>query len=174
MKITETKLSGVYELEMEPFYDERGFFARQFCLRELAAHGLDIDLKQCNLSGNTRKGTLRGLHYQTEPYPEIKIVSCLQGRIFDVVVDVRPNSPTYLQHITSELSAQNGKMLYIAPLCAHGFQTLEDNTTVYYQLGEFFHPENYRGLRYNDPKLNIAWPLANPILNERDKNYDLL
>lgn len=174
MKFTEQKIAGVYLLETELMQDERGFFARQFCRRELAAHGLDFDIKQCNLSGNTRRGTLRGMHYQKDPYPEIKVVSCLRGAIWDVVVDLRPNSPTYLQHIATELSAQNGRMLYIPPMCAHGFQTLEDDTWIYYQLGEFFYPQAYSGVRYNDPKLNITWPIANPIINERDKNYDLL
>lgn len=174
MKIIPQKIKGIYLLEMEPFKDERGSFARQFCQRELAKAGLHIDIKQCNLSGNNRQGTLRGLHYQKAPFPEVKIVSCLRGRIFDVVVDLRPDSATYLQHIATELSAENGRMLYIAPYCAHGFQTLQDDTLVYYQLGEFFHPEAYDGVRYNDPKLNITWPLENPIINERDKNYDLL
>lgn len=174
MKFTAQKIPGVYLLEMEPFKDERGSFARQFCRHELAAHGLDFDIKQCNLSGNLRKGTLRGLHYQKAPYPEIKIVSCLQGRIFDVVVDLRPDSPTYLQHIATELSAQNGRMLYIPPYCAHGFETLEDNSLVYYQLGEFFQPEYYSGVRYNDPKLGITWPIPNPIINQRDNSYDYL
>lgn len=174
MKFTEQKIPGVYLIEMEPFLDERGSFARQFCKRELKAHGLDFDICQCNLSENTHKGTLRGIHYQKAPHPEIKIVSCLQGRFFDVVVDVRPGSPTYLQHISLELAAHDGKMLYIPPYCAHGFQTLEDHSLVYYQLGNFFYPQSYTGLRYNDPKLNIHWPLENPIINERDKNYDLL
>lgn len=174
MKIIPQKIQGVYLLEIEPFFDERGSFARQFCQNELAKAGLDIQIKQCNLSRNTHKGTLRGLHYQKAPFPEIKIVSCLQGSLFDVIVDLRPDSPTYLQHVATELSAQNGRMLYIAPCLAHGFQTLADNTLVYYQLGEFFHPEAYDGVRYNDPKLNIAWPLNNPIMNERDKNYALL
>ncbi len=174
MKFTEQKIPGVYLIEMEPFLDERGSFARQFCRQELAAHGLDFDIKQCNISGNTRKGTLRGLHYQRDPFPEIKIVSCLQGAIFDVVVDFRPDSPTYLQHISTELSAKNNCMIYIPPMCAHGFQTLEENSVVYYQLGEFFHAQSYAGLRYNDPKLGIRWPLANPIINQRDANYELL
>ncbi len=174
MKIIPQQIQGIYLLEIEPFQDERGFFARQFCQQELARAGLKMPIKQCNLSGNTHRGTLRGLHYQKPPFPETKIVSCLQGSIFDVVVDLRPDSATYLQHITVELSAQNGKMLFIPPLCAHGFQTLQDHTTVYYQLDEFFHPEAYDGVRYNDPKLNISWPLENPILNERDKNYALL
>lgn len=174
MKFTALALPGTYLIELEPHTDERGFFARQFCRQELAAHGLDFNIKQANLSGNTHRGTLRGLHYQKAPFPEIKIVSCFQGSIFDVVVDMRPDSPAYLQHITTQLSAQNGKMLYIPPYCAHGFQTLEDNTVVYYQLGEFFHSEAYDGLRYNDPKLGIQWPIQNPIINERDNNYAYL
>lgn len=174
MKFIEQKIPGVYLIELEKFTDERGSFSRQFCQQELAQHGLAFTIRQCNLSTNTHAGTLRGLHYQKEPFGEIKMVSCLQGRIFDVVVDMRPDSPTYLQHITTELSATNGHLLYIPPLCAHGFQTLEDNSTVYYQLGEFFQPQCYSGLRYNDPKLAITWPLQNPIINERDKNYALL
>lgn len=174
MKFTEQKIAGVYLIEMEPFKDERGSFARQFCRKELAAHGLDFDIKQCNISNNIHKGTLRGLHVQKAPYPEIKIVSCLQGSIFDVIVDLRPQSATYLQHLSTELSAENGRMLYIPPYCAHGFQTLQDNSVVYYQLGEFFYPQAYDGVRYNDPKLAISWPIANPILNQRDKNYALL
>lgn len=175
MKFTPLKLSGVFLIEPEPFFDERGMFMRQFCRKELAEHGLNFEMCQCNISGNTKKGTLRGLHYQKYPYPEIKIVSCLQGSFFDVVVDLRPTSATYLQHISMELSASNHKMLYIPPLMAHGFQTLEDNTVAYYQLGEFFHPEAYSGVRWNDPKLNIVWPdCDNRIINHRDNNYELL
>ena len=174
MKFIEQKISGVYLILMEPFLDKRGSFARQFCHQELVAHGLDFSIKQCNISSNTHRGTLRGLHYQKDTFPEIKIVSCLQGTIFDVVVDLRPNSPTYLQHISTELSAKNNYMIYIPPMCAHGFQTLEDNSVVYYQLGEFFHSEAYAGLRYNDPKLGICWPLASPIINQRDATYELL
>lgn len=175
MKFTPLKLSGVFLIEPEPFLDERGMFMRQFCRKELAEHGLNFEMCQCNISGNTKKGTLRGLHYQKYPYPEIKIVSCLQGSFFDVVVDLRPTSATYLQHISMELSASNHKMLYIPPLMAHGFQTLEDNTVAYYQLGEFFHPEAYSGVRWNDPKLNIVWPdCDNRIINHRDNNYELL
>ena len=174
MKFIEQNIPGVYLIEMEPFKDERGSFARQFCLKELQHNGLEFSMCQCNLSGNTHKGTLRGLHYQKDPFPEIKIVSCLRGRIFDVVVDLRPTSPTYLKHITTELTEDNNKLLYIPPMCAHGFQTLENNSIVYYQLGEFFHPEAYAGVRWNDPKLGINWPIKNPIINERDNNYALL
>lgn len=175
MKITPQPLKGVFLLELEPVADVRGSFARQFCHKELAAHGLDFTICQCNLSTNTHKHTLRGLHYQKAPCPEIKIVSCMKGAMFDVVVDLRPQSPTYLRHIAMELTEDNGKMLYIPPFMAHGFLTLKDDTTVYYQLGEFFHPESYSGVRYNDPKLNIHWTAKeNIIINERDSSYDLL
>ena len=174
MKITPLSLSGVYLIEIEPFCDERGSFARQFCLKELAAYGIDFTIKQCNISQNYKKGTLRGMHYQKEPYPEIKMVSCFQGSIYDVLVDLRKDSPTYLKWIANELSAKNGKMVYVPSGIAHGFQTLEDNTVVYYQLGEFFMPEFYAGVRFDDPAFNIKWPACNKlIINERDKNYAL-
>ena len=174
MKITPLNLQGAYLIEMEPHLDERGSFARQFCLKELAAHGIDFNIKQCNISQNYKKGTLRGMHYQKEPYPEIKMVSCLQGAVYDVLVDLRKDSPTYLKWIANELSVKNGKMLYIPAGIAHGFQTLEDNTIVYYQLGEFFMPDYYSGVRFDDPAFNIKWPECNNrIINERDKNYAL-
>lgn len=174
MKFTEQKIKGVYLIEMEPFKDERGSFARQFCYKELAKHGLKFNLCQCNLSVNTYKGTLRGLHYQKEPFPEIKIVSCFQGAIYDVLVDLRKDSPTYLNWIANELSATNNKMVYIPAGIAHGFQTLTDNSIVYYQLGEFFQPDFYDGVRFDDPAFNIKWPACkNLIMNERDKNYAL-
>ncbi len=131
MKFTPLELPGVFLLEPEPFFDERGVFMRYFCRKDLAEHGLEFSMCQCNLSGNAKKGTLRGLHYQKEPYPEIKIVSCLKGSFFDVVVDLRPDSPTYLRHISMEISSENRKMLYIPPMMALGFQTLEDDPTVY-------------------------------------------
>lgn len=175
MKISPLEIQGAYLLEMEEFKDNRGSFARQFCKKELAEFGIDFDIKQCNLSKNYKKGVLRGMHYQKEPYPEIKMVSCFKGKIYDVLVDIRPNSSTYLKWVATELSENNGKMLYIPSGVAHGFMTLEDNSIVYYQLGEFFMPEYYSGVRYNDPKFNIKWPeCENIIINERDANYDLL
>lgn len=159
---------------MEPYKDERGSFARQFCTKELANYGIDFSIKQCNVSRNYKKGVLRGMHYQKNPYPEIKMVSCFKGSIYDVLIDLRKDSPTYLKWIANELSAQNGKMVYIPAGIAHGFQTLEDDTIVYYQLGEFFMPDYYSGVRYNDPAFNIKWPKCdNLVINERDKNYDL-
>lgn len=159
---------------MEPYTDERGSFSRQFCLKELAKYGIDFNIKQCNISKNYKKGVLRGLHYQKEPYPEVKMVSCFQGSIYDILLDLRKDSPTYLKWIANELSAKNNKMVYIPAGIAHGFQTLEDDTLVYYQLGEFFNPDFYSGVRFDDPAFNIKWPKCNKlILNERDKNYAL-
>ena len=176
MKFTELELKGAYLIELEEFKDERGTFARQFDKNELSKYGIDFDICQCNISKNYKKNTIRGMHYQKEPYLEPKMVSCLSGKYYDVIVDLRQDSPTYLKWQAVELSQDNNKMLYIPPMFAHGFQTLEDNTTVYYQLGEFFKPEYYAGLRYNDPKLNIKWQdfCFEPIMNERDKNYELL
>jgi dTDP-4-dehydrorhamnose 3,5-epimerase len=175
VKITPLEINGAYILEREEFKDKRGSFSRQFCKKELANYGLDFDIKQCNLSKNYNKGVLRGLHYQKEPYPEIKIVSCFTGAIYDVLVDMRTDSTTYLKWIATELTEEKCNMLYIPAGVAHGFLTLRENSTVYYQLGEFFVPDYYTGVRYNDPKLNIKWPACeNIIINERDANYDLL
>lgn len=174
MKITPLEISGVFLIEFEEFKDERGSFARQFCKNEMKKYGIDFDIKQCNLSKNYKKGVLRGMHYQKEPYPEIKMVSCFKGGIYDVLVDIRKNSPTYLKWIGTNLTESNNKALYIPSGVAHGFQTLEDDTVVYYQLGEFFMPEYYSGVRWNDPAFGIEWPECNNrIMNERDKNYEL-
>lgn len=175
MKFTETKIKGAYLIELEPISDFRGSFARQFCQKEMEKFGIDFDICQCNISKNPKVGTLRGMHYQKEPYPEIKMVSCTQGKIFDCIVDLRKDSQTYLKWQGFELSEDNNKMLYIPSGCAHGFQTLEDNSTVYYQLGEFFMPEYYSGIRWNDPKIGIKWPQTeNRIINDRDNSYELL
>lgn len=175
MKFTPLDIPGAYLIESEPHKDERGSFARQFCRREFDRVGIGFEIKQCNVSRNYDAGTLRGLHYQKEPYPEIKIVSCLEGAAYDVIVDLRPESPSYLKWSSLELSADNGKMVYIPPGVAHGFQTLTDQTVMYYQLGEFFVPEYYDGVRWNDPKIGVVWPdCTNRIINERDANYALL
>lgn len=175
MKITPLKIAGAYLIEREEFKDERGSFSRQFCKREMQKFGIAFDIKQCNVSKNIRQGVLRGLHYQKQPYPEIKMVSCLQGGVFDVIADIRPDSETYLQWIGTELTEENNKMLYIPAGVAHGFQTLTEKSVVYYQLGEFFMPDYYSGVRWNDPKLHIEWPeCAKRIINERDANYALL
>ena len=176
MKFTELELKGAYLIELDEYRDERGTFARQFCKNELKKYGINFNICQCNISKNFKKNTLRGMHYQKTPYPEPKIASCLKGKVFDVMVDLRQDSPTYLKWLGFELSENDNKMLYIPPMFAHGFQTLEDNTTIYYQLGEFFVPEYYSGIRYNDPKIGIRWQDFgyNPIMNERDKNYELI
>lgn len=176
MKFTELNLKGAYLIELEDFKDGRGTFARQFCKKEFAKHGIDFNICQCNISKNYKKNTIRGLYYQKEPFFEPKIVSCLSGSFYDVIVDLRKESPSYLRWSGVNITSDNNKMLYIPPMFAHGFQTLEDNTTVYYQLGGFFKSEYYTGLRYNDPKLDIKWKNFGfePIINERDKNYELL
>ena len=176
MKFTELKLKGAYLIELEEYKDNRGTFARQFCKNELKNIGINFDICQCNISKNYKKNTIRGMHYQKEPFFEPKIVSCMQGRFYDVIVDLRKNSSTYLKWDSVVLSENNNKLLYIPPMFAHGFQTLEDNTTVFYQLGEFFNGDYYSGLRYDDPALAIKWQdLKEPLtINERDKNYELL
>lgn len=175
MKFTELNLKDAYLIELEEFKDNRGTFSRQFCKKELENVGINFNICQCNISKNYKKNTLRGMHYQKEPFLEPKIVSCMKGAFYDVIVDLREDSPTYLKWQGVELTENNNKMLYIPPMFAHGFQTLVDNTLVYYQLGEFFNPEYYDGIRFNDPKINIQWKdLGNPIMNDRDKNYKLL
>ena len=176
MKFSELYLKGAYLIELEEYKDERGTFARQFCKNELKNIGIDFDICQCNISKNYKKNTIRGMHYQKAPFLEPKIVSCLSGSFYDVIVDLRKDSQTYLKWFGVELSNINNKMLYIPPEFAHGFQTLEDNTTVFYQLGEFFNPDFYEGIRYNDSKIGIEWKDFGyePIINERDKSYDLL
>lgn len=176
MKFTELNLKGAYLIELDEFKDERGSFARQFCKEEFLNQGISFNICQCNISKNLKKNTIRGLHYQKSPFLEPKLVSCLQGSFYDVIVDLRLDSDTYLKWIGVELTTEANKMLYVPPNFAHGFQTLTDNTIVYYQLGEFFQPNYYTGLRFNDPKLGIIWKdLGNsPIMNERDKNYELL
>ncbi len=174
MRIYPLTINGAYLLELETHTDERGSFARQFCMQELAKYCINFDIKQCNISKNTHEGVLRGMHYQKEPYPEVKLVSCMSGSVYDVILDIREHSSTYGKWIATELSEQNGKMLYIPSGIAHGFQTLEANSTIYYQLGEFFMPEHYGGVRWNDPKFAIEWPdCAQRIMNTRDMNYEL-
>jgi dTDP-4-dehydrorhamnose 3,5-epimerase len=175
MKFTELKLKGAYLIELEPYIDERGTFARQFCKRELKEQGLDIEVCQCNFSQSKKAGTLRGMHYQKAPHLESKLTSCLKGSFFDVLVDLRKDSETYLQYEAITLKEGDNKIIYIPENFAHGFQTLEDDTIIYYQLGNYFVPESYDGLRWNDPKLGIEWPeVEKRIINERDNRYELL
>jgi len=175
MKFTELSIKGAFLIEMEEHSDERGSFARQFCKKEMSKYGIAFDIKQCNISKNYKSGVLRGLHCQKNPYPETKMVSCVKGSCFDVIVDLRKDSPTYLKWQSFILSENNNKILYIPGECAHGFQTLEDNTVLYYMAGEYFMPEYCSGIRWNDPKIGVKWPeCKNRIMNARDKNYELL
>jgi len=171
---TPTKLSGVWLIELELSEDERGFFARTFCEHEFAAHGLNTRWPQCNVTRTLRRGMIRGLHFQAEPKPEIKLIRCSAGAIWDVVVDVRPGSPTYGQWEAFELAGDNHRQLYVPAGFAHGFQCLTDNCDVFYQMSEFYFAELARGVRWNDPTLNVPWPIPNPTLSERDRNLPLL
>jgi dTDP-4-dehydrorhamnose 3,5-epimerase len=171
MIFTETKLPGAYIIELERLADERGFFARAWCQREFEAHRLNTQLVQCNVSFNGKKGTLRGMHYQAKPYEEVKLVRCTAGAIYDVIIDLRPDSPTFTQHTAVELTAQNYKMLYIPEGFAHGFLTLEDNTEIFYQMSMVYVPAAARGVRWNDPTFGIEWPRAVQVISERDRDY---
>lgn len=171
MIFTSTKLSGVFEVCIEPIRDERGFFARSWCRHEFERQDL-LDLTaQSNISFNQKKGTLRGMHFQALPHPEAKLVRCTRGAIFDVALDLRPESSTFKDWIGVELSAEKRNALYIPPGCAHGFLTLEDDTEVFYQMSEFFVPELSRGVRWDDPAFKIDWPSQPVVLSERDRTY---
>jgi dTDP-4-dehydrorhamnose 3,5-epimerase len=166
------KLEGAYRIDLEPREDERGFFARAWCQQEFAEHGLETRIVQSNLSYNRYKGTLRGMHYQAPPHEEVKLVRCIRGSILDVIIDLRPDSPTYLQWVGVELTAANRQMLYVPRGFAHGFQTLEDDTEVFYHVSEFYHPEAERGVRWNDPQFGIQWPAVEKrILSPKDQNW---
>ncbi|OAD21867.1 dtdp-4-dehydrorhamnose 3,5-epimerase [Candidatus Thiomargarita nelsonii] len=171
MIFTETKLKGAYIIDLEPIADERGFFARSWCQKEFEAHGLNPNLVQCNISFNKTKGTLRGMHYQVAPHEEAKLVRCTKGAIYDVIIDLRPESSTFKQWVAVELTAENYQMLYIPEGFAHGFQSLADNTEVFYQMSEFFHPECARGVRWDDPAFNIEWPQDERIITAKDMQY---
>jgi dTDP-4-dehydrorhamnose 3,5-epimerase len=167
----ELSIPGAWLIEPEKHEDHRGFFARAWCQREFAAHGLTTAFVQGNISFNKKKGTLRGLHYQAAPYGEAKLVRVTQGALYDVIVDLRQDSPARGQWLAVELSAENYRMLYIPAGVAHGFQTLADNTEVFYQMSEFHHPDAARGIRWDDPELNIPWPLPQPIMSPRDLSF---
>ncbi|MCB8976629.1 MAG: dTDP-4-dehydrorhamnose 3,5-epimerase [Ardenticatenaceae bacterium] len=172
MIFEETRLPGAYIIHLEPIQDNRGFFSRVFCQREFEAHNLHTDFVQANLTHSEKKGTLRGLHYQIRPHKEVKLVHCPRGAIYDVIVDMRPDSPTYLEWISVELTAENRKMIYIPGDFAHGYQTLADDSEVYYQVGQFYAPDFEQGIQWDDPALNIKWPdPSNPILSEKDKMW---
>jgi dTDP-4-dehydrorhamnose 3,5-epimerase len=167
----ETKLSGVVEVHLEPQSDDRGFFARSWCETEFANHGLNTTLVQCNISFNAARGTLRGIHYQEQPNQEAKLVRCTQGAIYDVAVDLRPQSPTFKRWHATVLSAENRHMLFIPEGCGHGFLTLADRTEVFYQMSEFYHPESARGVRWNDSAFQVGWPEEVRVISERDRTY---
>jgi dTDP-4-dehydrorhamnose 3,5-epimerase len=169
---TETKLAGAFLIDFDRKEDVRGYFARVFCAEEFRAKGLNPHVAQCSISFNRRKGTLRGMHWQAPPKSETKLVRVTRGAIHDVIVDLRPDSPTRLKHVAVELTADNGVMLYIPEGFAHGFQTLADNTEVSYQMSEFFAPEHGRGARWNDRAFGIKWPLPDPIMNDRDRTWE--
>jgi dTDP-4-dehydrorhamnose 3,5-epimerase len=174
MKFIEIKLKGAYIIEPERLEDERGFFARTFCQKEFEDHELNPRLVQCSISYNKRKGTIRGMHYQIAPMVESKLVRCTKGAIYDVIIDLNPKSLTYCQWIAVELNNENRKMVYIPEGFAHGFQTLENDTEVFYQMSEFYTPEYARGVRWDDPAFGIVFPLKKNILSEKDKNFPLM
>lgn len=171
MRILDTAIEGAKLVELEPIEDQRGFFARSFCRREFEQHGLDPALVQCNVSFNHRRGTLRGMHFQRAPHAEAKLVRCTRGAIYDVIVDLRPQSPSFMRWIPAELSAENRRALYVPRGVAHGFQTLTDDAEVLYQMSEFYAPEAAAGVRWDDPAFAIRWPIAAPIVSARDRAY---
>jgi dTDP-4-dehydrorhamnose 3,5-epimerase len=174
MEFRATRLPGAYVLDLSLKSDDRGFFARTFCAREFEAHGLRPTVAQCNIAFNHVRGTIRGMHYQVDPSQESKLVRCTRGAILDVIVDLRPGSPTYLQHVAVELTDLNRRALYVPELFAHGYQTLTDDAEVTYQMGDFYAPGLDRGLRYDDPGLGITWPLPVSMISERDARWPLL
>jgi dTDP-4-dehydrorhamnose 3,5-epimerase len=171
MIFAETKLPGAFIIELEKREDERGFFARAWCKKEFEAHGLNSDWVQANLAFSKRRGTLRGLHYQIAPYEEAKLMRCIRGAIYDVIIDLRPESPTYKRWLGVELTADNHKMLYVPEGFAHGYQTLMDNTETFYQASQFYSPESERGLRYDDPAFAIEWPIDVQVISDKDKSW---
>jgi dTDP-4-dehydrorhamnose 3,5-epimerase len=174
MIFTETKLKGAFILDLERREDNRGFFARAFCQNEFTAHGLKPVIAQANLAFNKVKGTVRGMHFQIPPAAETKLVRCTRGGIVDIIVDLRPESPTYLQNVSVELNEDNFRALYVPERFAHGYQVLRDNTETSYQVGEFYSPPNERALRYDDPRLELSWPLPVTQISDKDKVAPLL
>jgi dTDP-4-dehydrorhamnose 3,5-epimerase len=170
----ETELKGAFIIDLERRDDSRGFFARAFCQKEFKAHGLNPTIAQANIASNIRRGTLRGMHFQFPPAAETKLVRCTRGAILDIIVDLRPESPTYLKHVAVELSEDNQRALYVPERFAHGYQALADNTDTSYQVGEFYTPETESGLMYNDPRLGLKWPLPISVISEKDQKFRLL
>lgn len=173
MIFTQTKLKDAYIIDLELREDNRGAFARTFCAKDFEAHGLKPTVAQCNLSYNYKAGTLRGMHYQLPPAAETKLVRCTKGAIYDVIIDMRPESPTYMQHIGVELTEDNHRALYVPEMFAHGYQALTDGAEVVYQVGEFYTPGYERGLRYDDPVFGIEWPMPVTVISEKDAAWPL-
>jgi dTDP-4-dehydrorhamnose 3,5-epimerase len=171
MKFRTTRFAGLYVIEPELLMDERGSFARTWCKREFTERGLSPDLAQCNISFNKRRGTLRGMHHQIFPHEEAKLVRCTAGGVYDVVIDLRPESETYKQWFAVELTAENRKMIYIPEGFSHGFMTLQDNTEVFYQMSTFYAPACARGVRYNDPAFAVQWPMEVAVISDKDMQY---
>jgi dTDP-4-dehydrorhamnose 3,5-epimerase len=171
MNFVSTPLEKACVIELDTIVDERGFFARTWCAQEFRLHGLNPKVAECSISFNARRGTLRGMHYQVEPYAEAKLVRCCSGAIYDVALDLRPTSPSYGKWFAVELTAANRKMLYVPEGFAHGFQTLADDTEVFYQISESYRPECARGARWDDPQFGIEWPIRDPIISQRDRTF---
>jgi dTDP-4-dehydrorhamnose 3,5-epimerase len=168
---TETRLKGAFIIDLERKEDARGFFARAFCAKEFKAHGLKPVIAQGNVAFNRRRGTIRGMHFQYPPAAETKLVRCTRGAILDIIVDLRPESPTYLQHVSVELNEDNQRALYVPERFAHGYQTLRDNTDTSYGVGEFYAPGAEGGLMYDEPRLDLKWPLPVAVISEKDQNF---
>ena len=171
MKFQETPLDGAYVIELEPFHDDRGFFARGWCQREFTAHGLNGNVSQVNLSYNKSKGTMRGMHYQVPPHAETKLVRCVRGALYDVIIDLRSESATFGRTFGVELNCENRKMLYVPERFAHGFITLQDDTEAIYQASEFYAPGSERGIRFDDPLFKIDWPVEIEVISDKDKSW---
>ena len=171
MRFIECAVPGAWTIDPTPHADERGRFMRAWCADEFAAHGIEFVPVQANMGASRRAGTLRGLHYQVQPHPEAKLVRCTRGGVFDVLVDLRPGSATFSRWCGVELTAENGRMLYVPPLCAHGYQTLEDESEIYYLTSAFYAPDAVRGLRYDDPTVAIRWPLPPVALSDQDSRW---
>jgi len=171
MKFAQTELAGAFVVDLEPIEDERGFFARSFCVEEFTRHGLDPLVQQCNVSFNRLKGTLRGMHSHVHPFEEAKLVRCTRGGIFDVIIDMRPGSATYKRHVGVELTAENRRALFVPEGFFHGFLTLDDNTEVFYQMSRVFVPGKAIGIRWNDPAFGIVWPGEVRAISEKDRSY---
>ena len=171
MIFTETKLKGAWLIEIKKIEDDRGFFGRSWCREEFEAHGLNANICQMNTSLTLKKGTIRGMHYQVDPYQETKFIRCTRGSVYDVIVDLRPDSPTFLQWVGHELTADNYRMVYVPENFAHGLVSLEDNSEVYYPVTQFYTPGAERGMRWNDPAINIQWPVDIEIVSEKDGSH---